>query len=531
MANPVSELVISLVLDALGFKKGLSDAEKATKSIGETAKKTGDNIRKDLGYAFTDVVKAAFPLLGVAATINALASAQQSLYKAQRASKEVGIPSNEFAAWGRAAESLGFSAEDAQNSLVSLQASMQEAALTGRSAAAGVLTYMGIGLFKSNGELKTATEIFKDLSKVLANMPIDRARAYGQMMGLSPSTIALLREGKELSEELANQLKIGPTKEQAERAWETQKAWNQLKLAGSDLAREVFVDLEPAFVGLADVLRLISSFLGRHHEFVTFAGSAIALTLTIGKLVKTFIGLYGAIRASKTITALIPLFTATGNKIVSVLTAIGVAAKSNPLILIIGGIVAALYSLSSWFKGESSVIGHVLEAFGIKAEKVLAIIKMLGKILTLLLTPFSTFINLLGAVSEAFDPKNNDIIAENGLMNFVAERSGIVPIDQKNTTGKKQQSFDGYLSYDSVKGMMSNYPAQSAKAVQTSPSVVNKNSSARTVNSQVHNEVTINAPNGDAKTIQRAAQSGIQGGMSGYDRSLIAFQETGFISK
>ena len=83
MANPVSELVISLVLDALGFKKGLSDAEKATKSFGETAKKTGDNIRKDLGYAFTDVVKAAFPLLGVAATINALASAQQGLYKAQ----------------------------------------------------------------------------------------------------------------------------------------------------------------------------------------------------------------------------------------------------------------------------------------------------------------------------------------------------------------------------------------------------------------------------------------------------------------
>ena len=156
---------------------------------------------------------------------------------------------------------------------------------------------------------------------------------------------------------------------------------------------------------------------------------------------------------------------------------------------------------------------------------------MLVKNLNIHLTPFSSMINLLGAVSEAYDPKNNDIIAENGLMNFVAERSGIVPIDQKDTSGKKQQSFDGYLSYDSVKGMMSNYPAKSAKAVQTSPSVVNKNSSARTVNSQVHNEVTINAPNGDAKTIQRAAQSGIQGGMSGYDRSLIAFQETGFISK
>ena len=133
MANPISELFIRLGLDSTDFVKGLTDAEKQTKSIGESALKTGDDIRRGLGYAFIDLVKMAFPLLGVAGTINALASAQQNLYQAQKASKEVGIPANEYAAWGRAAESLGFSAEDAQNSLVSLQSSMQEAAIINSS--------------------------------------------------------------------------------------------------------------------------------------------------------------------------------------------------------------------------------------------------------------------------------------------------------------------------------------------------------------------------------------------------------------
>ena len=507
MANPISELFIRLGLDSTDFVKGLTDAEKQTKSIGETALKTGDDIRRGLGYAFIDLVKMAFPLLGVAGTINALASAQQNLYQAQKASKEVGIPADEYAAWGRAAESLGFSAEDAQNSLVSLQASMQEAALTGRSAAAGVLTYMGIGLFKSNGELKTATEIFKDLSKVLANMPIDRARAYGQMMGLSPSTIALLREGKELSEELANQLKIGPTKEDAEKAWEVQRAWNQLKITGGDVARNVFVTLYPVIEDVLVIAQKLSSFLAKNSDLVTYAGTAFLLTVALGKLATAFIAI--------------------GKAGAGAIALISAAMRAHPILAAITLAISGIIDLINFFRGADSVIGAFFDMIGVKAESVKAIFRTLGEILLGVLAPFKWVIDGMMAL---FSKGNPPEIPENGF--GTVAQSGTEGTQNKSKVDAKASEGQRLIAQGGiVKAMVQNVPKQTARAVQTPPSVINHSNSARTVNSQVHNEVTINAPNGEAKTIQRAAQSGIQGGMSGYDRSLIAFQETGFISK
>ena len=371
---------------------------------------------------------------------------------------------------------------------------MQEAALTGRSAAAGVLTYMGIGLFKSNGELKTATEIFKDLSKVLANMPIDRARAYGQMMGLSPSTIALLREGKELSEELANQLKIGPTKEDAEKAWEVQKAWNQLKITGGDVARNVFVTLYPIIEDVLVIVQKLSAFLAKNSDLVTYAGTAFMLTVALGKLATAFIAI--------------------GKAGAGAITLISAAMRANPILAFITLAIAGIIDLINFFRGADSVIGAFFDMIGVKAESVKAIFRTLGEILLGVLAPFKWVIDGMMAL---FAKDNPPEIPENGF--------GTVSPDKT----QKQQGFAG--QNEIVKGLVQNTPRQTARMVQTPPSVVNHSNSARTVNSQVHNEVTINAPNGDAKTIQRAAQSGIQGGMSGYDRSLIAFQETGFISK
>ena len=497
MANPISELVIRLGLDSSDFVKGLTDAEKQTKEIGDTARRTGDDLKKGLGYAFTDLMKAAFPLIGVVGTINALAGAQQNLYKAQKASKETGIPANEFAAWGRAADSLGYSADDAQSSLVSLQASLQEAALTGRSAAAGVLTYLGVGLFKSNGQMKSATEVLKDLSKVLSKMPIERARAYGQMMGISPSTIALLREGKNLSEELANQLQIGPTKEDAEKAWEVQKAWNQLKITGGDVARNVFITLYPAISDVLEILKALSNYLAQNSTFVTYAGTALMVTVALQKLANAFVFLQKA-----------------G---VMAVTLISAAMRANPILAGIMLLIAGVIDLVNFFRGANSVIGSFFDMIGIKAERVRAIFKTLGEILLGVLQPFIWIINGLGSLLMGNEK-------ENGAKNKGQQGTAVIEADQNGVNRKER--FGSI-----VEGMVQNAPAQTAKAVQTPQSVVNNQSSARTINSNVHNEVNVTAPGGDTKAITKAVQTGIQGGMSGYDRSLISFRESGFESK
>nr|DAH90061.1 MAG TPA: tail tape measure [Caudoviricetes sp.] len=462
----ISSLVISLLLDNSSFKKGMDESSKSVKNMGETAKKTGEQISHDLGSAFIDVVKKAFPLIGVAATVNALANAQQNLYSVQRASKETGIPANEYAAWGRAAENLGFKAEDAQGALANLQEQLNQAALTGRSDAAGVLTYLGVSLFKANGQLKSSTDVLKDLSGVLAKMPIERARVYGQMMGISPSTVALLREGKDLTKELAEQLKTGPTNEQAEVAWETQKAWNAMLQTGGDLARELFVMVAPAVIKLLEALRSIVSVLAQNFELVAWGAGILALAANFGKLTAamTFAGKAGA----------------------AALTLLGAAAKANPLLLIISSILGALYSLSAWFKGESSVVGEFFDMLGVKAESVKAIFETLGKLISAAFAPFAFVINGLGAL---FSQEQNAEMA-------------------KNLTGQI---------------------GKDAQMVSQPPSITNANNNARVVNSQVQNNVTVNA-NNNAESIKNATMKGVAGGMSGFDRSLTTFVQSGFES-
>lgn len=502
MANAIAEIFVTLGLDASDFQKGMKNADKQMQGIGDRASKVGEELRKGLGLAFSDVIKAAFPLLGVTGAINALAGAQRGLYSVMKASKETGIPAEQYAAWGRAAENLGYSAEDAQGALAGLQSSLQEAALTGRSQAAGVLTYLGVGLFKANGQMKSSVEVLRDLSGVLSKMPVEKARIYGQMMGISPSTVALLREGKELTAELAKQLEAGPTKEQAQKAWEVQKAWNQLSQSGGDLARELLVTLSPAIIKVFDVVKELSRFLSQNHELVLLAG--------------------GAIVAAKSFTTLATAFTVAGKAGAVALTLIGAAAKANPLLLGLTAIVAALYSISKWFNGESSIVGSVLESIGIKAENLKAIFQAIGKVLSFIFSPLAIVANILGtALSYLMD--DEDLPKEPG--------------DDKSKKRLKAGDQGSLVSPDSRKwrdmtnGMRGNVVVSQAREVQTPPSIINNRNTSGTVNSQVHNEVTINAPNGNAGEIKKAVQSGIQSGMSGFDRSLITFQESGFISK
>ena len=462
MANIVSELFISLGLDSSNFSKGMDDAEKKMGQMGETSKRVGDDLRKGITFSLGEVVKAAFPLLGVTASVMSLVNAQQSLYNIQKASKETGIPAREYAAWGRAAESLGYSAQDAQGSLASLQSALQEAALTGRSQAAGVLVYLGVGLFKANGQMKSATEVLKDLSRVMSRLPIEKARIYGLMMGLSPSTIALLREGKNLTAELANQLENGITEEQAKRAWEMQKAWNQLKQSGMDLAYAVLQTLSPAIETFLKIAKAVSSFFADHSTLISYAASAMIVVKAIGMAVTAFMSL------GKAVAGAFALITA--------------AMRANPILAMISLLIAGVFDLINFFKGADSVIGSLFEAVGIKADRVKAVFKAIGEVLLTVFKPIGFLINAIS-----------------GLM--------------------MPQEMDEQTARANLK--------QNTSAMSVAPSVIHNNSRSGVVNNHVENTVNIDAPGGNPKVSQKAAQDGIASGMNGY-KSMTAYAETGY---
>lgn len=484
MANVVAELFVTLGIDGSAVNKQLEKTEGDMKSLGERAHKVGDQIRTGLTNEFYNLVKAAFPFASVTASLVALTKAHQGLYNIEKASREIGIPSQEYAAWGRAAEALGYSAQDAQSSIASLQTSLQEAALTGRSQAAGVLTYLGVSLFKANGQMKTAGETLKDLSKVLSKMPIEKARIYGQMMGLSPSTIALLREGKNLTNELSEALKNGPSAEDAKRAWEVQKSWNQLTQAGGDLAREMFVALAPAFELITDLLKIISKAIKDNPFFIKLAASvAVVATLTAGvtKLASAFVLLGGV--ASKAIVGLAGLM------------------KANPMIVGITLALAGLLDVFNLMRGESSFIGTFFESLGVKSENLKAVFQAITDVILFMLKPLGWLIDGIGALLN-LNPK--DVIEKRG--------------EGAQSPSELIASYQGGIRDVSRDSMVA-------------PSIVTQNRNMnRTSNTEINNQVTINAPGGNPRAVEKAAMTGINSGLSGL-RDLTAFRESGFESK
>lgn len=518
--NVVTSLLIAFGVDSTELNEGITEAEGKVKGLGEVAQKAGDGIKRGLTQELEKFIKTAIPIASVTAAFYSMARAQQTLFNAQKASNELGVPADEYMAWGRAAENLGYSAESAQGAIASLTTSMQEAALTGRSQAAGAMTYLGVSLFNAKGQMKSAADVMQDLSRVFSEMPVEKARVYGQMVGLSPNTVALLREGKDLAKEYAEQLQTGPTTEQAKIAFEVQKSWNKMSQAGSDLARNLFVTVAPALIKVLEVFRDISRFVANNSDFVIYGAGALVLAKNIGTLSKAFqlLGIVGA----------------------KAILAIGTAMKAHPFLLVISGIVAGLYSLSAWFKGESSVIGSFFESLGVKAENVKALFKVIGETIKTILTPFAWLINAIGSLlnltPEGVLNDESRPTMQQLNRNWLSQTDEVY--DQKNNALKnralkdddKNQSPNGTRNLIVRAGTYQDDVKAMQRETALPQSVVNRNTSNKTLNSQVHNEITINAPNGNPAEIRKSVGSGIGDGMSGLN-GLVANFQTGYISK
>lgn len=471
MAENVGDLRFEIAVDGVRALKTLTEAKDRTDDLADSARKAGDRIRRDLVGEFGAFFRSMVPFASVTAAVASFTKAHGQLVDQMRMQKSYGIPVEEYAAWGRAAERLGYSAEDAQSALVALEKGMQDAALTGKSQVAGVLQYLGVRMVDASGKVRASTDILSDLSRVLSSMPVEKARKYGELMGFSPQTIAALREGKDLTAALSEALKNGPTEEDAEQAMQVQRAWQTLTQVGGDLARELLVMLYPAAEAVLKAMRFIVEVLSENP------------TVLAGAL-----GLIGA--------KLLPL----GGLIAGVTKAfkgLGFVLKANPIAAGLSAIVFVLSDLSDWFNGESSVVGSVLEKLqGIKS--------------------FSFF--------GDDDDDEEGSTAKRGQASGApkAARRGSYGDDLEAVRARIRATQEAYSS-----------AAQSALPQTIYQTANTQADNRRTqINSDVHNEITINAGKGtDMTALRDATMQGVQQGMSGSRfNGLVAQYETGMPS-
>lgn len=423
----IDELVIALGLKTDGVKKGAKEAENTISGMTSA-------ITAKLGL----LSAAAAAAFSVFARFGEYVSQADSMGKLANA---LDVDIEKMHAWGEAAARAGGSVEGFQGSLQSLTAQLARQATVGTSRAARMLEGVGIDAGEI-GRQRQAFDVMMDLAEKAETMGKQEFFGLGRSLGLDQGTIMLLQQGRTaLKDAIQAQKEFGVyTKEDAKLTadWNDRVAdFGQVMKSFSAI---IFRMILPAMTKFVEWINKGVAFLRKHERFVQ----------------AFFIGLATVITA-----ILIPA-----------LVKLGIAWLSNPMVLTVAAVVAALAALALivedlvvWAEGGESAFADFWEAiFGspeeaqrtweeIKTtaeETVNKIIEVWGKLkesidnfIDMIKSAFESF---FGWIGEKFDWLGNKI---SSVLNGAAAKGSAITAGagaSMDTSGFEPESNGGIIN-------------------------------------------------------------------------------------
>lgn len=355
MSNLLESFVFLFESDASALDQGLEEsrkkaqgAEKEIASVDTAASKLGASFAKalsQLGGAFAAGA-------AITAMSRALFDAANAADKLGEAATARGLSVETLSALGGAATIAGGSVEGLLGSLDSLDSSLAQIDVTGKSRVAPFLKELGIDLDSAAYKGKTAAELLLPLADSFEGLSQTQQIGIGKKLGLDMGTIMLLQQGRrEIEAQIAKQKELGTvTKAQAEIAAKfndqqdyTAMAWRGIWLAVSE-------KVLPALTWVSAAFEKLATFLSKHSGFIT------GLMIALGTALAVFV--------------LPPLIK----------IAIAAAIAFAPF-LAVGAIVAGLAAafallyedVMMFLEGGDSLLGKLLERFPVLGEAARAI--------------------------------------------------------------------------------------------------------------------------------------------------------------
>lgn len=277
--NVIDTLFLALGVDAKGIDKGLNEARAKIQAGAQ-------------GLANSLMAPFKTALGAVAAGLSLGAVTNQYLQQADAIGKmadSIGVDMEELQAWGEAAARAGGSAQGFQQSLQSMNRSLQLAA-QGQGEAAKMFQAFGIKVTDATGKARDSFDVLRDLAGAMEGMDKQKAMGFGQRLGLDRGTIMLLQSGKVAVDDLIRRQKeLGVyTKEDAEI---TAKANDAIADLGQSMkaAAAIFMRaIVPAITWVTEHLTALVQDFRKHKTFYLTALGAIAAFLT-AKMIPTLV--------------------------------------------------------------------------------------------------------------------------------------------------------------------------------------------------------------------------------------------------
>ena len=301
----IDALIITLGLDAKGFKQGQADANRSLDDTRRRTKQLTDDEKKrntqqnqqhqnqkkqarETADNYKSMAREAaqfFGLIaGASAVKNWIVDLTQSNASLSRLSDNLQTSTETLSGWSGAVEQAGGSSKDAENTMRMLSMSMTEMMVNGNTAILPFMQQMGVSMVTAGNKAKPLEQILLDLAAAMEGKDRNTAFNLGKMMGIDEGTLNLLLKGRKAVEEmLVKQKDIGlVTQQNARESAELSRQWNEMTQKARGLGREIGGELTPV---LTDVLGRLMDFAKEHPNITGGALAGLLLWITpLGKI-------------------------------------------------------------------------------------------------------------------------------------------------------------------------------------------------------------------------------------------------------
>jgi hypothetical protein len=264
MPTIIDSLVLEVGLDPTRFTQQQREAVNSLRSMEQEQLAAGKRVESEarrIGNILTDFRRNALQVtslflggMGIQQFTNYITTLDAN---AGRLGRTMNMSAQDVTVWQGAIKQVGGTVEEANTSLSAMSEDMNHFQLTGQSAMLPVLSRLGVSLYDQNQQLKTAGQLWIEITDAIAGM--DRAQATSFLRMLPGATqgminLALLGPGK-LREYLEVQRQLGAaTKQSADEAEKYQRALVNVESAATNLGRTIVTSLAPALVSAFDAM-------------------------------------------------------------------------------------------------------------------------------------------------------------------------------------------------------------------------------------------------------------------------------------
>ncbi len=267
MPTVIDSLVVEFGLDPSKFTQGQKEAMEAMRRLQAQALAGGKEVEAQ-GAKFSEYFgRIKREALGFAGLLFGGASIKEFIQNittldaaTSRMSRILNLSAHELSAWQNTARLAGGSAESITGALNGFNQEINRFMLTGQGSFLPVLNAMGLSLKDEQGNIKTTTDLFVEMSEAMEKMnPENKGRSAAMLSmipGMNQETINLLLKGPDNLRQMVSEMRTLTvvSTENAEQAERLASAWARAETTAVNIGRAILNWSSPAMEKFLDVL-------------------------------------------------------------------------------------------------------------------------------------------------------------------------------------------------------------------------------------------------------------------------------------